>query len=99
MGYLLACFFFNGILFGNFSARAMEPMGHVAGVAAAITGSVSSMVALAIGTPFGHAYDGTVLPLIAGFMTCGLLALAVTTWAENCTARAAQRAPDTVSST
>jgi DHA1 family bicyclomycin/chloramphenicol resistance-like MFS transporter len=87
MGYLLACFFFNGILFGNFSARAMEPMGHIAGVAAAVTGSVSSMVALSIGTPFGRAYDDTVLPLIAGFMTCGLLALAVTTWAENRPAR------------
>jgi DHA1 family bicyclomycin/chloramphenicol resistance-like MFS transporter len=99
MGYLLACFFFNGILFGNFNARAMEPMGHIAGVAAAVTGSVSTMVALAIGTPFGRAYDGTVLPLIAGYMTCGLLALAVTTWAENRTARATERPPETSSST
>ena len=82
MGYMLACFFFNGILFGNFNARAMEPMGRVAGLAAAVIGSVSGLVALAIGTPFGRAYDGTVLPLIAGYMTCGLLALAVTTWAE-----------------
>jgi MFS transporter, DHA1 family, multidrug resistance protein len=82
MGYMLACFFFNGILFGNFNARAMEPMGHIAGLAAAVIGSVSGLVALAIGTPFGRAYDGTVLPLIAGYMTCGLLALAVTTWAE-----------------
>ena len=98
MAYLLSCFFFNGILFGNFSARAMEPMGHIAGMAAAVTGSVGSMVALAIGTPFGRAYDGTVLPLIAGFTTCGLLALAVTTWAENRTARAAQPAPDPSSS-
>jgi MFS transporter, DHA1 family, multidrug resistance protein len=97
MGYLLSCFFFNGILFGNFTARAMEPMGRIAGVAAAVIGSVSTMVALAIGTPFGRAYDGTVLPLIAGFMTCGLLALAITTWAENLTARA-ERARDTASS-
>jgi DHA1 family bicyclomycin/chloramphenicol resistance-like MFS transporter len=82
MGYMLACFFFNGILFGNFNARAMEPMGRIAGLAAAVTGSVSGLVALAIGTPFGRAYDGTVLPLIAGYMTCGLLALGVTTWAE-----------------
>jgi MFS transporter, DHA1 family, multidrug resistance protein len=83
IGYMLACFFFNGILFGNFNARAMEPMGHIAGLAAAVIGSVSGLVALAIGTPFGRAYDGTVLPLIGGYMTCGLLALAVTTWAEH----------------
>lgn len=82
MAYMLACFFFNGILFGNFNARAMEPMGHIAGLAAAIIGSVSGVVALAIGTPFGRAYDGTVLPLIGGYMSCGLLALALTTWAE-----------------
>lgn len=82
MAYLIPCFFFNGILFGNFSARAMEPMGHIAGVAAAVTGSVSTLVALAIGTPFGRAYDGTVLPLIAGYLTSGLLGLLITTWAE-----------------
>ncbi len=88
--YMLACFFFNGVLFGNFNARAMEPMGHIAGLAAAVIGSVSGLVSLLIGTPFGRAYDGTVLPLIAGFMACGLLALAVTTWAERATdARAA----------
>lgn len=86
--YMVPCFFFNGILFGNFNARAMEPMGHIAGVAAAVTGSVSTLVALAIGTPFGRAYDGTVLPLVAGFLTCGLLALALTTWAERATAAA-----------
>jgi DHA1 family bicyclomycin/chloramphenicol resistance-like MFS transporter len=82
MGYMLVSFFFNGILFGNFNARAMEPMGHIAGVAAAVTGSVGGLVALAVGTPFGRAYDGTVLPLVAGFMTCALLALAATEWAE-----------------
>jgi MFS transporter, DHA1 family, multidrug resistance protein len=82
MLYLVPCFFFNGILFGNFNARAMEPMGHIAGVAAAVTGSVSTLVALAIGTPFGRAYDGTVLPLIAGYLTSGVLGLLLTTWAE-----------------
>ena len=80
--YLLPCFFCNGILFGNFNARAMEPMGHIAGVAAAVTGAVGTLVALAIGTPFGRAYDGTVRPLVAAFMTCGLTALALTAWAE-----------------
>jgi DHA1 family bicyclomycin/chloramphenicol resistance-like MFS transporter len=87
IGYMLVCFFFNGILFGNFNARAMEPMGHIAGVAAAVTGSVSGAVALVIGTPFGRAYDGTALPLIAGFMTCAFLSLGLTEWAE----RAARR--------
>ncbi|NKB76195.1 MAG: MFS transporter [Gammaproteobacteria bacterium] len=39
MFYLILCFFCFGILFGNLNAMAMEPMGHIAGMAASI-GSV-----------------------------------------------------------
>jgi DHA1 family bicyclomycin/chloramphenicol resistance-like MFS transporter len=91
---MVPCFFFVGILFGNFNARAMEPVGHIAGIAAAVTGSVSTLVALAISVPFGRAYDGTVLPLIAAYMLCGLTALTLTTWAERAHA---QRAPGSAS--
>jgi DHA1 family bicyclomycin/chloramphenicol resistance-like MFS transporter len=41
MTYLLVCFFCNGIVFGNLNARAMEPLGHIAGVAAAVIASAS----------------------------------------------------------
>ncbi len=82
VAFMLICFFCNGLLFGNFSARAMEPVGHIAGVASAVIGSVSGMLALALGTLFGRAYDGTVLPLVGGFTASGLLALAVTEIAE-----------------
>lgn len=82
VGYMLVCFFCNGLLFGNFSARAMEPMGHIAGVAAAVNGSVSGLVGLLLGTVFGRAYDGTVLPVVAGFTTSALLSLAATEIAE-----------------
>ena len=82
MAYMLVCFFCNGIVFGNFNARAMEPVGHIAGVAAAVTASVSTVVALLIGTPFGRAYDGTLVPLIGGYLTAAVLALALTEWAE-----------------
>jgi len=82
MSFMLACFFLNGILFGNFSARAMEPLGHIAGVASAVMGSVSGLVALGLGRLFGRAYDGTVLPLVGGFTTAALLALVATELAE-----------------
>jgi len=82
VGFMLLCFFCNGLLFGNFSARSMEPVGHIAGVASAVIGSLSGMIGLALGTFFGRAYDGTVLPLVAGFTTSGLLALAATEVAE-----------------
>ena len=82
MAYMFLLFFFNGLLFGNYNALAMEPMGHIAGVAAAVIGSISILVAVASGTPIGRAYDGTVLPLVAGFAALGLAALAITEWAE-----------------
>lgn len=82
VAFMMVCFFCNGLLFGNFSARAMEPVGHIAGVASAVIGSVSGTIGLAFGTLFGRAYDGTVLPLVAGFTTAGLLALTVTEFAE-----------------
>jgi DHA1 family bicyclomycin/chloramphenicol resistance-like MFS transporter len=82
VAYLLVCFFCNGLLFGNFSARAMDPMGHIAGVAAAATSSASGLVALALGTVFGRTYDGTALPLVGSFLLSGLLALTATELAE-----------------
>jgi DHA1 family bicyclomycin/chloramphenicol resistance-like MFS transporter len=75
-------FFFNGLLFGNYNALAMEPMGHIAGVAAAVVGSLSSLVALSTGTPIGRLYDGTVIPLLAGFACMQIAAFAITEWAE-----------------
>lgn len=79
---MMGCFFFNGLQFGNYNARALEPMGHIAGVATAISGSLSSVVAIALGTPLGRAYDGSVYPVIAGFVLSSASALALTEGAE-----------------
>ena len=63
MTNLMAVFFCVGILFGNFNALAMEPLGHIAGVAAAVIGSITTFISLFAGTLIGQAYDGTLLPL------------------------------------
>ena len=80
--YLFATFFCCGLLFGNYNAIAMEPMGRVAGMAAAISGSLSNLVALISGSLIGRLYDGTVVPLVAGYAGLGLLAFLLTEWAE-----------------
>lgn len=82
MGYLLATFFFVGILFGNFNALAMEPMGHIAGVAAAVVGSLATIISSTLGLLLGQAYDGTVRPMIAGFAALTILAGIVMILAE-----------------
>jgi DHA1 family bicyclomycin/chloramphenicol resistance-like MFS transporter len=74
MGYLLLTFFFVGVLFGNFNALAMEPMGHIAGVAAAVVGSLATIISSVLGFVLGQAYDGTVRPMIAGFAALTILA-------------------------
>jgi DHA1 family bicyclomycin/chloramphenicol resistance-like MFS transporter len=80
--WLVLAFFCFGILFGNFNALAMEPVGHMAGLGAAIVGSVSTFVSLPLGWAIGHAYDGTVLPLVAGFGLLALVSLGVMWWTE-----------------
>ncbi|MBT5560375.1 MAG: hypothetical protein HOJ88_10845 [Proteobacteria bacterium] len=75
MAFMLILFFNLGMVFGNLNAMAMEPMGHVAGIAAAVIGSVSSMMSIIIGTTIGQLYNDTVMPLTAGFLLMSSLAL------------------------
>jgi DHA1 family bicyclomycin/chloramphenicol resistance-like MFS transporter len=82
MIYLGVAFFCNGILFGNFNAMALEPLGHIAGVASAVVGSLTTFISLALGTLIGRSFDGTVLPLVGGFAGLGIAALAAMWWAE-----------------
>lgn len=81
--YLFLNFFCCGILFGNYNAIALEPMGRIAGMAAAISGALSSLFAILAGSFIGQLYNGTVIPLAAGFTVLGLVALALTEWAES----------------
>lgn len=80
--YLFCTFFCCGILFGNYNAMAMEPVGHIAGMAAAISGTLSTLVALSIGTWFGQQYDGTVMPLVYAFLSMSLAAMLVSEGVE-----------------
>ncbi|CAN7600104.1 multidrug effflux MFS transporter [Phenylobacterium sp. LjRoot225] len=71
-----------GLTSGNFAAMAMEPMGHIAGVASSFQGFVSMVGASLIGFAVGQAFDGTVVPMEAGYLLCGLCALAAVLTAE-----------------
>ena len=85
--YLFGTFFCCGILFGNYNAMAMEPVGHIAGMAAAISGTLSSIVAIGIGGWIGQHYDGTVMPLVYGYLSMGILALLLSEGVELLKAR------------
>ena len=82
MAYFFPGFFCIGVLFGNFNALAMEPLGHIAGVGAAVVASLTTFISLAIGAVIGQAFDGTILPLVAGFAVMALGSLGVMEWTE-----------------
>jgi DHA1 family bicyclomycin/chloramphenicol resistance-like MFS transporter len=64
-------------MFGNLRAIAMEPVGHIAGIAAALTGLISTLMAVGISTLIGRFVKDTALPLFIGFSVCAILSIAV----------------------
>ena len=83
MIYASVLFFCFGLVFGNVNAMAMEPMGHVAGIASAIIGATSSIMSMLIGTAIGQMYNGTLVPVTSGFLILGTMALVILQLARN----------------
>lgn len=83
MTYLMMTFFCIGILFGNMNALAMEPLGHIAGIGAAVIGSLSTLISMVLGTMIGRSYNGTILPLIASIAILTGLSILVVRWTES----------------
>jgi len=79
---LAPMFFCHGMLFGNLNAMAMQPMGHIAGSAAAVIGTVVTAISATVGSLIGQAYDGTILPLAFAFAGFAVLALGFCRWAD-----------------
>jgi DHA1 family bicyclomycin/chloramphenicol resistance-like MFS transporter len=82
MAYLMLTFFCIGVLFGNQNSMAMEPLGRLAGIGAAVVGSLSTMLQTPIGTVIGQSYNGTILPLVIGIGISSGLSIFVVRWAE-----------------
>ena len=80
MTYFSLALFTIGFLFGNLNAMAMEPLGKRAGVGAAVVGSLSTLISIPLGIIIGQAYQGTVTPLITGFLCCSALSIIISLW-------------------
>ena len=70
-------FFSIGFLFGNLRALAMEPIGHIAGIGAAITGFISTLMSVPISALIGRYVNDTALPIFVGFSICSLLSIGI----------------------
>lgn len=77
IGFFAIQFFAIGFLFGNLRALAMQPLGHIAGIGAAINGFVSTVMAVPIANYIGSFINDSVLPLFIGFSLFGFLSFLV----------------------
>ncbi|MDQ2088577.1 MFS transporter [Marimonas arenosa] len=68
-------FFQAGVTIGNLNAMGMEPLGHIAGMAASVIGGISTVFAMALAAPLGLAFDGSIRPLATGVFVLSLLAV------------------------
>ncbi|WP_299198899.1 multidrug effflux MFS transporter [uncultured Tateyamaria sp.] len=66
--------FQGGLTVANLNAIAMEPMGHIAGMAASVIGAISTVVGAALASPVGLMFDGTPMPLVATVLIACLVA-------------------------
>jgi DHA1 family bicyclomycin/chloramphenicol resistance-like MFS transporter len=75
MGYAILTFFCMGLLFGNLNAMAMEPMGHLAGIASSVIGAITSALSVIVGTLIGQSYNNSLIPLVSGFLILAAFSL------------------------
>lgn len=75
-------FFCVGILFGNFNALAMQPLGEMAGIGAAIIGSVTNLISVPTAILIGSFVVESVQPIVFGFLICGVSGLISVHWAR-----------------
>lgn len=68
-------FFQVGLSFGNLNAIAMEPMGHIAGMAASVISAVSTVGAVAISGPIGTRFDGSEHILILSVLILSVISM------------------------
>ncbi|MEM9169421.1 MAG: multidrug effflux MFS transporter [Pseudomonadota bacterium] len=83
MAAMCGSLFCLGLIGPNCNALAMEPMGRIAGAAAAAYGFISTTLAGVIGGVIGRFYDGSTGTVAGGFLALGLVALVLALIVEN----------------
>ena len=83
MVYFVAIFMCVGLVFGNLNALAMEPLGHIAGIGAAVVASLSTFISVPLGALVGQSFDGTMYAQVGSFAIFGAGTFAAMKWAES----------------
>ncbi len=75
--WMTSVFFMTSLTLGNLNALALEPLGHIAGMAASVNGCIATVVSVVIAAPIGLMFDGTPVPLMASVATLCALGFAL----------------------
>lgn len=75
--FLVCQFFCYGILIGNISAQAMKPFGHIAGLASAIIGSISTILSVPLSILVGKLYNSSQMIVVLSFFAIGFLSILI----------------------
>lgn len=71
-----------GFIGSNFSSIAMTPFGAAAGAASSFQTFTRTIIAAILGAAIGQQFDDSVVPIAAGFLVCGFVALGLVLWCE-----------------
>ncbi|MEW5250343.1 multidrug effflux MFS transporter [Microbulbifer discodermiae] len=80
LGAISAIFFCFGLIMGNMNAIALQPLGHVAGLANSAISFLSGCIALAFGWLISGILNMSVQSLMFGAMVAGLLSMIAAMW-------------------
>ena len=80
LAIIMFCF---GWAASNMNSLSMEPLGAVAGTASSVFGFVQTIGGVLIGGFIGQQFNGTVVPVAAGYFAMGAMALVFILVAEN----------------
>ena len=61
----------------NFNSLAMEPVGRIAGTASSMIGVYSTLIGVVAGGIIGQQFNGTVIPLVGGYLALAVLAIII----------------------
>jgi DHA1 family bicyclomycin/chloramphenicol resistance-like MFS transporter len=66
-----------GLASANFGSLAMQPLGHIAGTASSVQGTIGTICGALLGLAIGQSFNGTTIPMVAGFFILGATGLLV----------------------
>ncbi len=71
------CMMSFGLVAGNYNSIAMQPLGHIAGTATSLIGTLTFTGGAVLGGLVGQSFDGTITPLASAFFAFGLGSLLI----------------------